>query len=122
MNYYSETRPDCTVNVLGTDYSIYGHVSRHDDAFLERCDGYFDKTAKRIVVAGQDGDNELEDFDIYRKTNLRHELIHAFLYESGLDGNSCWHNGENEHPEQTVEWLAIQFPKIITVFREADAL
>lgn len=122
MNYYDEAQPDCTISVLGVDYGVYGHVSREDDKFLERCDGYFDKTAKRVVVAGEDGDNELADFEAYRKTNLRHELIHAFLYESGLDGNSRWHNDEDEHPEQTVEWLAIQFPKMIKAFMEADAL
>lgn len=122
MNYYNETQPDCIVSVLGVNYSVYGHVSREDDKFLERCDGYFDKTAKRVVVACEDGDNELADFEVYRKTNLRHELIHAFLYESGLDGNSHWQNGEDEHPEQTVEWLAIQFPKMIKAFGEADAL
>lgn len=122
MNYYNEIQPDCKVGVLGVEYSVYGHASRQDDPYLEYCDGYFDKTAKRVVVAGQDEENELADFETYRKTNLRHELIHAFLYESGLDGNSCWENGENEHPEQTVEWLAIQFPKILKAFKEADAL
>ena len=122
MNCYKEIQPDCIVNILGTNYSVYGNVVREDDIYLERCDGYFDKTAKRIVVAGQDDDNELADFEEYRKTNLRHELIHAFLYESGLDGNSCWGNGENDHPEQTVEWLAIQFPKILKAFKEANAL
>ena len=62
------------------------------------------------------------DFEVYEKTNLRHELIHAFLFESGLDGNSIWGNGDNDHPEQVVEWLALQFPKILKVFKECKAL
>lgn len=122
MSYYDETQPDYRVGILGTEYSVYGHVSRAYDPFLEQCDGYFDKTVKRIVVAGAENECELADFEVYRKTNLRHELIHAFFYESGLDGNSHWSNGEDDHPEQTVEWMAIQFPKILKVFEETEAL
>lgn len=122
MSYYSEAQPDCTIKILGTEYGVYGHVSRHEDPFLNRCDGYFDKTAKRVVVSGDDENCELENFEEYRKTNLRHELIHAFFYESGLDGNSRWENGEDDHPEQTVQWIAIQFPKILKAFEEAGAL
>lgn len=122
MNYYDEVQPDCKVSILGTEYSIYGNVSRENDAYLQHCDGYFDKTTKRIVVAGSDCDNELANFEVYRKTNLRHELIHAFLYESGLDGNSNWSNDANDHPEQVVEWLAIQFPKMLKAFEKVKAL
>lgn len=107
MGYFDETQPNCKVSILGTEYSIYTGVSRDDDPLLERCDGYCDKTVKRCVVAGTGTDNELADFDVYAKTNLRHEMIHAFLFESGLDGNSCWGNGKNDHPEQIVEWMAI---------------
>ena len=122
MGYFDEAEPTRTVNILGTDYSVYRGVNREDDPNLERCDGYCDKTTKRCVVAGNAPDNELGDFSVYEKTNLRHELIHAFLFESGLDGNSVWTNGEDDHPEQIVEWLAVQFPKIMKVFKEAQAL
>lgn len=122
MKYYDETQPDCKINVLGTEYSVYSSVPRDCDPYLEQCDGYFDKTVKRIVVAGIEDGCELGDFEAYRKTNLRHELIHAFFYESGLDGNSRWGNGEDDHPEQTVQWIAIQFPKLMKAFEETNAL
>lgn len=122
MGYYDEAKPTVVVNVLGTDYSVYMGVKQDDDPYTERCDGYCDKTVKRIVVAGPENDVELADFKAYEKTNLRHELIHAFLFESGLDGNSYWNNGEDDHPEQVIQWIAIQFPKMLKVFREAGAL
>lgn len=122
MGYFSEHAPTYKVSVLGTEYSVYLGVARDEDANLENCDGYCDKTVKRIVVAGIDTDNELGNFEVYEKTNLRHELTHAFLFESGLDGNSCWGNGADDHPEQMVKWIAVQFPKIMKVFREAQAL
>lgn len=122
MGYYSENPPTNTVNVLGTEYSVYVGVESKDDPMLAHCDGYCDKTVKRIVVAAEGGDSELGDFTVYEKTNLRHELIHAFLFESGLDGNSNWDNGVNDHPEQTVEWIALQFPKILKAFQAVGAM
>ena len=122
MGYYQETKPTCVIDILGTPYSVYMDVTKQDDPHIEHCDGYCDKTVKRIVVAGTGDDNELADFVVYAKTNLRHEIIHAFLFESGLDGNSSWGNGQDDHPEQMVEWLALQFTKIHKAFVEAGAL
>lgn len=123
MGYYSEAKPTCTVSVLGTEYSVYRGVTSEDDPMLEHCDGYCDKTVKRVVLAAEDGNCDLDDWTVYEKTTLRHELIHAFFYESGMDGNSLWGHTEGcDHPEQVVEWIAVQFPKIMKAFQEMDAL
>lgn len=55
-----------------------------------------------------------------QKENLRHEIIHAFLFESGLGFNL--EHRESGHEETLIDWLAIQFPKILEVFKEADCL
>ena len=105
------------VSILGTEYTIQKH-SKKDDKYLETCDGYCDKTSKRIVVNIDNGD--LDDFDVYIKKVLRHEIIHAFLYESGL-----WENFKHDtwgHDETMVDWVAVQFPKILNVFAEVDCL
>ena len=47
---------------------------------------------------------------------LRHEIIHAFLYESGLGFN--WEHKPYGHEETMVDWLAIQYPKIKKVFEK----
>ena len=47
----------------------------------------------------------------------RHEIIHAFLFESGLAENSYW--AQNE---EMVDFFAIQAPKLFKAFKAADAL
>ena len=105
------------VSILGTDYTIQ-KISRKDDKYLEKCDGYCDKTSKRIVV--NIDNEELDDFGCYLKKTMRHEIIHAFLYESGL-----WENFKHDtwgHDETMIDWIAVQFPKILNVFAEVDCL
>ena len=63
----------------------------------------------------------LEILISYRKKQLRHEIIHAFLSESGLQCN--WqHTEQFGHDETTVDWFAIQSPKIFEVFKELDLI
>ena len=52
---------------------------------------------------------------VYEKEVIRHELVHAMLYECGLD--SSW--AENE---EVTDWIAIQFNKIMGVFKAVDAI
>ena len=107
------------INVLGTEYTVEV-VQKKDDTFLEKCDGYCDKTSKRIVVRAKDNENELDSYDVYLKTIIRHEIIHAFLFESGLHNNFT--HPEYGHDETMVDWVAVQFPKLLEAFKEADAL
>ena len=51
------------------------------------------------------------------RKNKRHEIIHAFLFESGLAENSEW--AQNE---EMVDFFAIQFPKLMEAFKNADAI
>lgn len=76
-----------------------------------------DKTSKKIVVDSC-VNSDLDHPDEYIKLALRHEVIHAFMFESGLDS-------ETEHvkfPEDEifVDWVAIQYPKIKKVFDELE--
>lgn len=104
------------VNVLGTDYSIK-QLNKVDDTNLEQCDGYCDRSIKEIVIdTFQDCPMSMKNLDNYKKEVIRHELVHAFLNESGLSGNS-WANNE-----EIVDWIACQFPKLLKAFKEADAI
>ena len=107
-----------TINVLGTEYSI-SIKPTSEDPLLKDCDGYTDKTTRKIVIAAISNDNELEDFRSYQQKVLRHEIIHAFLFESGL--HECWEHG-NGHDETYVDWIAVQFPKMLAAFKTADAI
>lgn len=104
-----------TINILGTEYKII-ECNKHEDDYLNRCDGYCDKTSKKIVVGLKENDCELEDFDAYRKKVMRHEIIHGFLFESGLGEN--WEH-QVGHDETYVDWIATQFPKLHKAFVEA---
>lgn len=68
-----------------------------------------------------DNVNKLGDFDCLMKKQLRHEIIHAFLYESGL-GPNFEHYKQFGHEETIVDWFAIQYPKIEETFKSVSAL
>lgn len=107
------------IDVLGTKYTV-SFKSEQEDPELEQCDGYCDKTTKEIVVKKQSKHSNLGNYEEYQKKVLRHELIHAFLFESGLHEN--FRKDEFGHDETTVDWIAVQFPKLLKAFKDAKAL
>lgn len=122
MSYYDEVAPTCVVDVLGTQYAIYTGVMPEYDPLLNTCDGYHDKTCKRIAVVGRTPDADIQDWDAYSKSCVRHELVHAFLYESGIDANMKWDVAGQDHPEHLVSWIALQFPKMLKAFQDAGVI
>lgn len=62
-----------------------------------------------------------ETLVVYSKKTLRHEITHAFLFESGLEDNSneadAWARNE-----EMVDWIAFQGPKIYAAWQEAGAI
>lgn len=102
--------------VLGVPYKII-ESNREEDNSLEESDGYCDFSTKKIVIdTFRNKPGSMEDLTKYKKKVIRHELIHAFLHESGLDANS-WANNE-----EIVDWIAIQFLKMAEAFEKVDAL
>lgn len=107
------------VNILGTTYTIE-YKAREKDILLETYDGYCDKTTHKIVVLLQPNDSDLECWEEYSKKTLRHEIIHAFMFESGLAEN--WEHKSFGQDETAVDWFAIQSPKIYKVFEELECI
>ena len=107
-----------TVHVLGENYTL-NFIPEEEDEWLKDCDGYCDETVKTLVVKQYKRGEPLDKkaLDIQEKKNFRHEIIHAFLCESGLAENSTW-----AQEEEMVDWFAKQFPKLLTAFQEVDAL
>lgn len=116
-----ELKP-CTervVHILGVQYTIK-EESECDNEKLKNCDGYCDWTTKEIVVE-REMVGTLGDMEVYIRKVLRHEIVHAFLLESGL--HEC--SGESEawaSNETMVDWIARQGEKIYVAWREAGAL
>ena len=105
-----------TVNVLGTKYTIK-ESNKVADQNLEYNDGYCDHSIKTILIDTFKGSpGSLKDLESYKKQVIRHELIHAFLFESGLDGRSWAKN------EEIVDWIACQFPKLQDAFAQCNAI
>lgn len=105
------------INVLGTEYKIK-ESNVIDDPALEKCDGYCDDTLKICVINSMTTNDVMDkgNLDAYKRKVLRHELIHAFLYESGLCENSWAAN------EEIIDWIASQFPKLKFAFEQAERL
>lgn len=116
------------VNILGTEYTIETHKVSEDTYLKKRClSGYCAEESKLIVVADVsekeyfDGMDENEQ-EIYQKKILRHEIIHAFLNESGLSDSASTPECAWAKYEEMIDWIAIQSPKIFKVFQELDII
>lgn len=109
-----------TINILGDEYQLI-ITNEKEEPRLREIGGFCDNTSKKCVVRDfVHEESTLLDKDnlaIEVQRNIRHEIVHAFLLESGLDENSEWARNE-----ELVDWIAIQGPKIWKAWQEADAI
>lgn len=113
-----------TVNILGTEYTIR-FATENGYPNLKCNDGYTDTSSKEIIIDDmtiyEDDVSTKRNIKAYKNQVLRHEVVHAFLAESGIDGNG--HSTDHwEFNEEMVDWFAIQSPKIFKVFQKLDIL
>lgn len=116
------------IDILGTKYKI---VTRKisEDKTMEKAgwSGYCNNTTKLIVIADTSEEKYFPDWgedekEKYKKKVLRHEIIHAFLNESGLEDSALPSNGSWAVNEEMVDWIALQSPKMYKAFKKAGAL
>lgn len=110
---------DWKVNILGAIYTIK-EQSESENELLKGCDGYCDWTTKEIVVEREMNGN-LADMEVYIRKVLRHEIVHAFLLESGLNECSGYTDAWAMN-EAMVDWIARMGQKIHDAWKEAGAL
>lgn len=116
-----------TVNILGSEYTIEFHDFKEDKILCDNdfC-GYCVRNIPLIVIADPNtiGTNFLneEAKQNHAKESLRHEIVHAFFYESGLKASSGIHPHGWSENEELVDWIALQGPKIYKAWQEANAL
>lgn len=107
------------IDILGTDTQILFRKEK-DDEKLKNMVGYYDSSKSLIVIKVLEPDKySVGNLERYQREILRHEIIHAFLYESGLDGSSGYSENWATN-EEMVDWFAIQSPKIFKVFKELE--
>lgn len=103
------------VSVLGTVYDIVHHDAT--DVKLSGCYGYIEPWSKTIVLNSTAPDNYTVDkYDSFMAKVLRHEIVHAFLIESGMF-QASW--GGNE---EIVDWIALQIPKMVNAMKSVGCL
>ena len=110
-----------TLNILGSKWKLKV-IPRACDPMFATVDGYTDRSIRTMFVA-EDSTNamdDLNDWAEYQKVVKRHEIIHAFLFESGL-AQDMYHPAYG-HDEAGIDWCSIQFPKMLEVFKKVDAL
>ena len=108
------------VDVLGEKYVIT-ITNDGDEKRLIDCDGLCDETVREIIAEdyktkANDAQSK-KDLSVQTRKVVRHEIVHAFLFESGLAENSDW--AQNE---EMVDWFAKQGPKIYAAWVKAGAL
>lgn len=114
------------VDVLGTVYTIERKGYKEDPAFEKRgIMGYQDPIMKRIVICRAEThpqcEDETEEFcERVERHCRRHEIVHAFLEESGLSADSLQSPEGWARNEEMVDWIALQAPKIFRAFEEAQ--
>lgn len=116
------------INILGSEWSL-DYRTIKEDVKLNEMDGYTDYSSRLIVVDKFEPELMSED-DIaksqgnlkeHQKQVLRHEIVHAFLYESGLS-NSSYSPRHWAASEEIVDWIAAQTPKMFKLYKELDIL
>lgn len=111
------TKEKAKINILGTDYTIFTNVSEQEKPFMKDNDGVTDFTTKEIFIAILDDGNpmNMQNMRVYEDRTIRHEIVHAILFESGLDHNTKWARNE-----EIVDWIAIQTPKLFNIFEKLE--
>ena len=116
------------LDILGQKYKVEIHKIS-EDSYLEEngyC-GYCSSMGKKIIVADVSENDYFpnmtsDEQELYHKETLRHEILHAFFRESGLDNSSNRSPNSWAKNEEMVDWFAIQAPKIFKAYQQANCL
>lgn len=104
------------INILGQEYDLL-LVSEDNSPKLKSmgASGIAELYDKKLLINKKDAMGDETTYDNlqgYMDKVVRHEIIHAFFFESGLV-DYC-------NNEELVDYLAIQLPKIIEVFKQFE--
>ena len=99
---------DTKVIILGSEWTVRSS-SEQEEPRLEGKSAFTDWTSK-LICLDRDVSGDLDDKKQFLEKIIRHEVIHACMFESGFgDGFEHQHFGQEE---SVVDWFAYQIPKI----------
>jgi hypothetical protein len=96
------------ISILGELWKINYNVKIDDDDVDAQTHPY-----ERVINIA---DDIADGADV--KRIIRHEIIHAFMFESGLGFN--FEHKPFGQDETMIDWFAVQYPKMKIVFRLLD--
>ena len=110
------------VDILGQNWEVIRATEDEID-YLRDVDGYTDFTTRKIVVKNVKKERgSVDNIECYMRKVTRHEIIHAFLFESGLHCNSLQFDDGWATNEEMVDWFAFQGDKIYKAWEKVGAL
>ena len=104
------------INVLGTKYKIK-YQNDLENSKLSDCNGLCEVYSKEIIIDKENlivNTRKHANLGEFNKKVIRHEIIHAFLYESGL---SSYYKDET-----LTDGLAVLLPKMFKVMSTLKVL
>ena len=106
------------IDVLGVEYEI---LTMSEDKFPKlktlNANGLAELYDKKLIInerSCKPTEETYDNLEAYARKVIRHEIVHAFFHESGLMDYS--------NDEMLVDWMALQLPKVLKAFKEADCL
>ena len=109
---------DKIVRILGEPWRVM-ICSSEVEPRLKDLSGFCDQTSHFIgIIDPKEKNGNIDNEVELVKQIIRHEIIHAFMFASGL-GDS-WEHREYGHDETVVDWMALQFRKIEFAINEVE--
>ena len=102
------------VGILGTNYTVEQDDSLNNSMLDGLCKSYSKQITHRGIKNMLCEDDPMEVKQVRFSEVLRHELIHAFFHEAGLENYGS--------DEVLVDWMAKQFPKMVKTMQDCGAL
>lgn len=104
--------------ILGQEWNVCLCTDQEENR-LKECMGFTDWTSRRIVIGRiPKDDTNLDQPMVMLCKVLRHEMVHAFMFSSGLGDD--WTHPEIGHDETMVDWIAYHLHRISTACVDAE--
>lgn len=107
---------DIKVNILGSEWTVRS-ATEVEEPRLEGVNGFTDWTTRTICLEKNIQGN-IGSMETYMNKVIRHEVVHAFMFESGL-GDSFEHKDFGQE-ETIVDWFAFQMGNILNVVMDIE--
>ena len=110
------------VEVLGQQYMVRLIPKENDKRFdTLNCDGFCDYSTHELILCNLtlEKDNDAGNVSAAITHILYHEMVHAFMFESGLAAD--WEHKQYGQEETVVDWIAWQAPKIVRAVQDVSS-